>query len=169
MTHFNVCLLNSAKTSSHYFSILFLHISLVQPYLADLTSIIHFGSSFALYSCNIQSNIFFQPSRSMSPCRWASENTVFAANLALLFIPNETGMFSGACGEQGHVRLSLCSFHFILTYFRLTVKIFTALILITLTPYSSWNPSPCARSPFTAEQQIMVLFLLLVQFPASLV
>ena len=34
-----------------------------------LTSIIHFGSSFARKSCNIQSSIFFQPSRSMSPWR----------------------------------------------------------------------------------------------------
>ena len=61
------------------------------------TSIKDLGSSLARNSCSMQSRMFFQPSRRMSPWRCARPNTVRAANCALKLLPKVAGMFSGLC------------------------------------------------------------------------
>lgn len=66
-------------------------------YNLKLTVMSTSGSSLPLYNCSIQSSMFFQPSLSISPCLWASPNTVLAASLALTFRPNWIGMFSAVC------------------------------------------------------------------------
>lgn len=65
------------------------------------TSTIDLGSIFALNSCNIQSMMFFQPSRRISPWRWAKANSVLADCWDFRFLPNDTGRLSPLC-EQNH-------------------------------------------------------------------
>lgn len=59
-----------------------------------LTSTIALGKSSALNSCSIASIMFFQPSRNISPWRWARLKTVFAATWAFPLLPNTVGRFS---------------------------------------------------------------------------
>ena len=74
------------------------------------TSIKDLGSSLARNSCSMQSRMFFQPSRRMSPWRCARPNTVRAANCALKLLPKVAGMFSGLC--KGLVTVSIiCSYN----------------------------------------------------------
>lgn len=67
-----------------------------------LTSTMALGSSSALNSCSMESIMFFQPSLSMLPCRWARSNTVLAAVCALLLLPNTVGRFSTDCIDSKH-------------------------------------------------------------------
>jgi len=62
--------------------------------LAVITSTMALGSSSARKSCRRASMMFFQPSRRMSPWRWAKWNTVFAAIWALGLLPKTVGRFS---------------------------------------------------------------------------
>lgn len=64
------------------------------------------GSSSARKSCNIASIMFFQPSRRMSPWRWAKWNTVFAAIWALGLLPKTVGRFSIDCRKEEGVAIS---------------------------------------------------------------
>lgn len=59
-----------------------------------ITSTMALGSSSARKSCRRASMMFFQPSRRMSPWRWAKWNTVFAAIWALGLLPKTVGRFS---------------------------------------------------------------------------
>lgn len=65
-----------------------------------LTSTMALGRSSALNSCSMESIMFFQPSLSMLPCRWARSNTVLAAVCALLLLPNTVGRFSTDCKDN---------------------------------------------------------------------
>lgn len=64
------------------------------------------GSSSARKSCSMASMMFFQPSRRMSPWRWAKWNTVFAAIWALGLLPKTVGRFSIDCRKEEGVAIS---------------------------------------------------------------
>lgn len=72
-------------------------------WVSEFTSTRALGSNSARNSCSIESMMFFQPSRRMSPCRWARLNTVLAATWALGLLPNTEGRLSMDCsGWRGH-------------------------------------------------------------------
>lgn len=71
-----------------------------------ITSTMALGSSSARKSCSMASMMFFQPSRRMSPWRWAKWNTVFAAIWALGLLPKTVGRFSIDCRKEEAVAIS---------------------------------------------------------------
>lgn len=73
---------------------------------AIVTSTMALGSSSARKSCSMASMMFFQPSRRMSPWRWAKWNTVFAAIWALGLLPKTVGRFSIDCRKEEGVAIS---------------------------------------------------------------
>lgn len=73
---------------------------------AIITSTMALGSSSARKSCSMASMMFFQPSRRMSPWRWAKWNTVFAAIWALELLPKTVGRFSIDCRKEEWVAIS---------------------------------------------------------------